>query len=612
MTGKPLAPATRIRALRDQLPYLPRAFALVWTATHYWTLAWSLLLMLQGLIPVVIVYLTRWIVDGLVEAVEAGGSWERVLPTLILVALMAATMLVNELLHSATGWIRVVQSELVRDHIHTLIHQQSVGVDLAFYESPEYYDHLHRARAEAQHRPLALLETAGGLIQNSITLVAMAAVLIPFGLWLPVALVLSTLPALFVVLRYSLREHEWHVSRTPDERRAWYYDWTLTSNATASELRLFGLGLHFQSAFQSLRRRLREERLKLAWDQGVAEAAARTFGLLVTGAALAWMAWRTMQGLISLGQLALFYQAFHRGQSLMRSLLQNVGQVYSNMLFLSNLFEFLDLETQVMDPSQPSQMPEPLTEGIRLDRVTFRYPDTKRLALDNCSLLIPAAKTVAIVGTNGAGKSTLIKLICRLYDPQAGSIELDGIDLRDLSIQALRSGVAVLLQEPVHYNDTVKENIRLGNVAAVVDLRDIESAAAAAGAREVVDRLPQGYESLLGKWFVDGTELSVGEWKRICLARIFFRRASIILLDEPTAGMDSWAEAEWMDRFTQMTQGKTAVLITHRLTTAMRTDLIHVMREGQIIESGDHHELLARDGEYARSWRQQQRETPTV
>ena len=612
MTGKPLAPATRIRALRDQLPYLPRAFALVWTATHYWTLAWSLLLMLQGLIPVVIVYLTRWIVDGLVEAVEAGGSWERVLPTLILVALMAATMLVNELLHSATGWIRVVQSELVRDHIHTLIHQQSVGVDLAFYESPEYYDHLHRARAEAQHRPLALLETAGGLIQNSITLVAMAAVLIPFGLWLPVALVLSTLPALFVVLRYSLREHEWHVSRTPDERRAWYYDWTLTSNATASELRLFGLGLHFQSAFQSLRRRLREERLKLAWDQGVAEAAARTFGLLVTGAALAWMAWRTMQGLISLGQLALFYQAFHRGQSLMRSLLQNVGQVYSNMLFLSNLFEFLDLETQVMDPSQPSQMPEPLTEGIRLDRVTFRYPDTKRLALDNCSLLIPAAKTVAIVGTNGAGKSTLIKLICRLYDPQAGSIELDGIDLRDLSIQALRSGVAVLLQEPVHYNDTVKENIRLGNVAAVVDLRDIESAAAAAGAREVVDRLPQGYESLLGKWFVDGTELSVGEWKRICLARTFFRRASIILLDEPTAGMDSWAEAEWMDRFTQMTQGKTAVLITHRLTTAMRADLIHVMREGQIIESGDHHELLARDGEYARSWRQQQRETPTV
>ncbi|MCH8819901.1 MAG: ABC transporter ATP-binding protein [Acidobacteria bacterium] len=612
MTGKLLAPATRIRALRDQLPYLPRAFALVWTATHYWTLAWSLLLMLQGLIPVVIVYLTRWIVDGLVEAVEAGGSWERVLPTLILVALMATTMLVNELLHSATVWIRVVQSELVRDHIHTLIHQQSVGVDLAFYESPEYYDHLHRARAEAQHRPLALLETAGGLIQNSITLVAMAAVLIPFGLWLPVALVLSTLPALFVVLRYSLREHEWHVSRTPDERRAWYYDWTLTSNATASELRLFGLGLHFQSAFQSLRRRLREERLKLAWDQGVAEAAARTFGLLVTGAALAWMACKTMQGLISLGQLALFYQAFHRGQSLMRSLLQNVGQVYSNMLFLSNLFEFLDLETQVMDPSQPSQMPEPLTEGIRLDRVTFRYPDTKRLALDNCSLLIPAAKTVAIVGTNGAGKSTLIKLICRLYDPQAGSIELDGIDLRDLSIQALRSGVAVLLQEPVHYNDTVKENIRLGNVAAVVDLRDIESAAAAAGAREVVDRLPQGYESLLGKWFVDGTELSVGEWKRICLARTFFRRASIILLDEPTAGMDSWAEAEWMDRFTQMTQGKTAVLITHRLTTAMRADLIHVMREGQIIESGDHHELLARDGEYARSWRQQQRETPTV
>ena len=357
MTGKSPSLATRGRTLLDQLPYLPRAFSMVWEATGYWTLTWSLLLLVQGVLPVAIVYLTRWLVDGLVAAVDAGGSWESVRPTLILVALMAAVMLANELLNSATGWVRTAQSQLVRDHISTLIHEKSVAVDLAFYESPEYYDHLHRARDEANFRPLALLENAGALGRNSITLLAMAAVLIPLGLWLPIALVISTLPALVVVLRHSSRQHEWRLGRTADERRSWYYDYLLTSGETAAELRMLALGKHFQAAFQALRLRLRQESLRLARNEGLATAAARTFALLVTGAALAWMAWRTMQGLISLGELALFYQAFYQGQALMRSLLQNVGQVYANLLFLSNLFEFLDLRPQVLDPPQPSSSP---------------------------------------------------------------------------------------------------------------------------------------------------------------------------------------------------------------------------------------------------------------
>ncbi len=605
--------ATRGRALLDQLPYLPRAFSMVWEATGYWTLAWAILLLFQGMLPVAIVYLTRWLVDGLVASVEAGGTWESVQPTLILVALMAGVMLANELLNSASGWIRTAQSELVKDHISTLIHKKSVAVDLAFYESPEYYDHLHRARAEAQYRPLALLENAGNLVKNSITLLAMAAVLIPLGLWLPIALLLSTFPALVVVLRYSSRQHQWRLSRTADERRSWYYDWLLTSGETAAELRLLNLGKHFQTAFQALRLRLREEGLRLARNEGLAEVAARTFALLITGLSLAWMAWRTMQGLISLGQLALFYQAFYQGQALMRTLLQSVGQVYANLLFLSNLFEFLDLQPQVLDPPRPSPLPVPLREGIRFDQVTFRYPDSERLILCNFDLLIPAGKTVAIVGANGAGKSTLIKLICRLYDPEQGRIELDGVDLRELSLQELRRSVAVLFQEPVRYNETVAENIGLGNLAAaadprVVDRSEIERAGEGAGAREVVERLPRGYDTLLGKWFVEGTELSVGEWKRIALARTFFRQAPVFLLDEPTSSMDSWAEAEWMDRFSTQTRGQTGVIITHRFTTAMRADIIHVMQNGQIVESGSHEKLLDREGEYARSWRRQVRE----
>ena len=211
----------KLQRASAQLPYVPRAFALVWAAARSWTLAWIALLVMQGLLPVVTVYLTRAVVDSLVVALRADGSWATVRPTLVLVALMAGIMLLTELLRSITGWIRTAQSELVKDHISALIHQKCIAADLAFYETPEYYDHLHRASQEAKYRPVALIESIGNLLQNGITLVAMAVVLIPFGLWLPAVLLLSTLPAFYVVVHYSLRQHHWYRRTTADERRSW-------------------------------------------------------------------------------------------------------------------------------------------------------------------------------------------------------------------------------------------------------------------------------------------------------------------------------------------------------------------------------------------------------
>ncbi len=593
---------TKLRDALAQLPYLPRALALVWAAARGWTIAWAVLLVVQGLLPVATVTLTRSLVDSLVAIMGAGGAWETIRPTLVLAGLMAGVMLVTQLLGSATGQIRTAQSELVRDHITALIHRKSIAVDLAFYDSPDYYDHLHRARIEGSYRPVALLESMGGLLQNGITLVAMGAVLIPYGPWLPFALLFSTLPAFYVVLRHNLRQHQWRLRTTADERRAWYYYWLLTAREAAAEIRLFRLGDHFQAAYQTLRRRLRGERLQLAKDQGLAELGAGFTALLVTGGAMAWMVWRALQGLASLGDLALFYQAFNQGQGLMRSLLGSVGRIYSNSLFLGNLFEFLELEPQVVDPSQPSPAPSPLKEGIRFRQVTFRYPGSERAALQDLNLTIPAGQIVAIVGPNGAGKSTLIKLLCRLYDPQAGHIELDGVDLHDLQIEELRRRITVLFQEPVHYNATVAENIGVGDLAATPSAAEIEAAAQAAGADEPIARLPQGYDTMLGKMFAGGTDLSVGEWQRVALARAFLRQAPIVVLDEPTGAMDSWAEANWLRRFRRLASGRTGMIITHRFTTAMYADIIHVMHDGRIVESGNHHELLAQGGRYAQSW----------
>ena len=410
----------------------------------------------------------------------------------MLAAAMAAILLLGELLRGAIGWIRTVQSELVQDHINSLIHRKSVEVDLAFYDLPEYFDHLHRARGEAGYRPIALLESIGSMLQNGITLAAMLVILAPYGLWLPIALLAGTMPALYVVVRYTLLQHAWRLRTTADERRTWYYDWLVTARECAAELRLFDLGGRFRGAYQALRSRLRGERLSMARGQALAQLAAGAAALAVAGAAMAWIGWRALQGQATLGDLALFYQAFSQGQGLMRSLLENAGQIYSNSLFLGDLFQFLALQPGIKDPDKPALLPDanrgPL--GIDFRDVTFHYPGSRRLVLDRVSLSIPAGKIVAVVGTNGAGKSTLVKLLCRFYDPQSGRIELDGIDLRALAAEDLRRHITALFQPAVPYNATAAENIALGDHASAPDAARLQEAAQSSGADEVISRLP--------------------------------------------------------------------------------------------------------------------------
>jgi ATP-binding cassette, subfamily B, bacterial len=580
--------------MKERITYIRGALGFIWAASRKWTASWLLLLALQGALPVATVYLTRPVVNAV-----AAHRMEQVL---LYGALIAGVLLLTELLSGASAWIRNIQAEILKDYISSLIHAKSIEADLAFYESPEFYDRLHRARDEASYRPLTLLENLGSALQNGITLIAMAAVLIPFGIWLPAVLFFSTLPALFVVARFTLKQHQLWEKNTSDERRSWYYDWLLTSGQAAAEVRLFSLGDHFKTLYQNLRRSLRSKRLKLARNQSLAELGAATAGLALTAASLLWVVLKVIRGALTLGDLALFYQAFNKGQNLMRSLLQNVGHIYSNSLFLGNLFEFLSLKPKVVDPVHPVHLPSCLRNGIAFENITFQYPGSERFALRNFNLHLPAGRTTAIVGANGAGKSTLIKLICRLYDPGDGKICLDGIDLRALPQEELRRAVTVLFQQPVHYNATVAENISLGDLRHHPSREDIHEAAVSAGAIAPISGLKQGYDTLLGKWFENGEELSVGEWQRIALARAFLRKSPILLLDEPTSAMDSWAEADWVERLRENTRGRTVLIITHRFTTAMWADVIHVMAGGNIVESGTHALLTAKGGLYAESW----------
>jgi ATP-binding cassette, subfamily B, bacterial len=603
---------TKSRQAVAQFSDLPKVLKLIWDASGNWTLAWMILLMIQGILPAATVYLTRFLVDNLVLVVGAGISWQTVQTVLFPAALMVLVMVLTEGLQSANEWVSTAQSELVQDHISGLVHQQSIAIDYGCYESSDYNDYLSRARDGASDRSLALLENTGSLLQNGITLVAIAAILIPYGLWLPIVLTASAFPAFIIILRLNLTQYEWSQRTTTDRRLLQYYEFLLTTSWTAAELRLFNLGPYLKSTYQTLRQRLRHEQLKILRSQTLGRLGASLVALLVTGGVLLWMGKQVLLGIMTLGDLALFYQSFKQGQGIIKTLLGSLGKIYKNSLFISNLFEFLQIKPQIIDPPIPLPIPASLQKGICFKQVTFRYPQSSTPVLENFSLTIPAGQVVAIVGDNGAGKSTLMKLLCRLYDPESGSIEIDGIDLREFSVESLRQLITVLFQFPVPYHFTAAQNIAIGDLSNPRSQSDIEAAAHDSGIHDRLMRLPQGYDSMLGKWFPGGTDLSGGEWQRLALARAFLKKAQVMILDEPTSAMDPWAEFDWLERFRTMAKGQTAVVITHRFTLAMRTDRIHVMRAGQIVESGSHDELIAQSGFYAESWAAQMQRSPEL
>lgn len=602
----------KLREFISQLSYFPQTLTLIWSANRRLTLAWGMLLVIQGLIPVGIVLLTRLLVDSLSTAIGAGVSIDNMRPVIVQASLMGAALALTNILQGVMTWVRTAQSEKTADYLSALIHGKLISIDLSFYEMPEALDRLHQVSYDLKHRPLMLLENIGGLIQSSITLLAMGAILLPYGTWLPLLLVGSTLPAFFVILRTNRKFHSWWLKSTTDYRWTNYYDSVLSEDTFAAELRLFGLGPHFKQAYQHLRSVLRNEKLDLIKKQGFARLWASIFGLFVSGGAMTWMVWRAFLGQVTLGDLALFYQVFNKGQNLLATFLGNVGNVYTSTLFLSKLFEFLALQPKVTDPKDPITTPARLEKGICFRNVTFYYPGSKKAALKNFNCSFPAGKIVAIVGSNGAGKTTLMKLLCRLYDPDSGAIEFDGQNVKKFRVVKLRRMISAIFQFPLMHVATASENIAIGDLQAELSHPDIETAARKAGAHEFIDKLPDGYDTLLNKYFPKGVNISGGEQQRLSLARAYVKNSPIMILDEPTSLIDSWGTIDWFERFKILAKGRTSILITHSLTIAKNADLIYVMDSGKIVESGTHTDLLSIKGRYAASWYAQFKSNPEL
>lgn len=576
------------------------ALRLVWQSAPGWTIASLALLVVQGALPLVSLYLMKLVVDAVTTALEASDKGAAFGQVALLIGLMGGVALVSAVARSIAGLVSEAQGQVVTDHMSDLLHAKSIEVDLEYYESAQYYDKLHRAQREAPYRPIRIVNGLVQVAQSGISLLAMAGLLFSFHWGIAAILFVAAIPGLFVRLRYAGQTYRWQRRSTPAERQAWYFHWLLTGDGHAKEIRQFDLGSLFMRRFRDLRQQLRREKIEIATRRSVAELVSQASATIAVFGSYAFIAYRTVQGAITLGDLVMYYQAFQRGQSFLREMLGGLAGLYEDNLFLSNLHEFFELKSKVVEPSHPRPVPQPMQIGLAFDHVSFRYPTGTRKVLEDISLTIRPGEVVALVGENGSGKTTLIKLLCRLYDPASGIITLDGVDLRQLETTALRREISVIFQDYAQYHLTARENIWFGNVALPPDQERIVAAARHAGADEVIAGLPQGYETILGKWFENGEELSVGEWQKVALARAFMRDTQIIVLDEPTGALDAGAEYEVFKKFRQLAEGRTAILISHRFSTVRMADRIFVLEGGRIIESGTHDELVRLGGTYAR------------
>ena len=597
---RPLDASLR-RKLRDIIRIVPRVYAFLWQVTPGYFAISCAIMVVTALIPAAIIYMTKVIVDSVVEAASGGGDWtELVTP----VAVVFALWLVETLLGTVSNMVQSMLSERVQFSAQERIVQKAGSLDIAFYENPKFYDQLRHAQDQL-YQVTGIVWSSIGLLRSGVGLTAMAGLLTILHPLAIVVLFVTVLPSLLMQGFFARLYFDFDTQWVRNYRMLDYLKRLLTSRDSAKEIRIFTLKDALVTRFRDfretqlrayLRMLLRSLRVRTGLDVVSLAGVASIWAYAVYQAALAR---------ITIGDLTLVFNAAQQARGQLDALVGSGGQVYEQALFATRFFDLLDMdpasvEAALAPPSaNPHPVPMPLTRGIEFRNVSFKYPATDKWILRDVSFEIPARSKVAIVGENGAGKTTLVKLLARLYDPVGGEIRFDGRDLREYDLGEVRRDVAVVFQDFFRYDLSAADNVGFGEVRAIDDRDRIQAAAKQAGAHDIIDALPKGYDTVLGRTFDEGVDLSGGEWQHLAISRAFLSDAQILILDEPTAALDAFREHRLYEQVADLSTNKTVVFISHRFSTVRMADVIVVVEDGRVTELGDHETLIERNGKYA-------------